>query len=175
LFIIHVPDILIKADIKSVRKFLLFLLVLSTFCGSLTAGTFTGKCVGISDGDTILVMKGGRAIKIRLEGIDCPELGQDFGTRAKRFTSNMVFRKLVDVKEHNQDEYGRIVARVYIDGKDLSLELVKAGLAWRFRRNSLDLILNRTEVQARKQKIGLWSMPNPIPPWEFRRRHLRRT
>jgi len=155
------------------RKFLLFILVLSIFCQGLSAGTFSGKCVGISDGDTISVMKYGRAIKIRLEGIDCPEPGQDFGTRARRFTSDMVFGKIVEVKEYNQDVYGRIVARVYVDGKDLSLELVKAGLAWHFKKYSSDPILAGAEDQARKQKIGLWSMPNPIPPWEYRRQGRR--
>lgn len=117
-------------------------------------------------------MKFGRAIKIRLEGIDCPELGQDFGAKAKRFTSGMVFRKIVEVREYYQDEYGRTVARVSINSEDLSLELVKAGLAWIFRKGS-DSILDRAEDQARKQKLGLWSMPNPMPPWEYRRRHGR--
>lgn len=75
--------------------------------------TFSGKCVGISDGDTIAVMKDGRAVKIRIEGIDCPELGQDFGTAAKRFTSTLVFGKVVSVKEYARDQYERIVASVY--------------------------------------------------------------
>jgi endonuclease YncB( thermonuclease family) len=79
----------------------------------LGADTFTGKCVGVSDGDTISVMKAGMAVKVRLEGIDCPELGQDFGTRAKVFTSGLVFGKDVRVKEFNLDRYGRMVARVY--------------------------------------------------------------
>jgi micrococcal nuclease len=156
------------------RKFLLFIRVLSIFCQSLAVGTFSEKCVGINDGDTISVMKYGRAIKIRLEGIDCPELGQDFGTRARRFTSDMVFGKIVEVKEYNQDIYGRTVARVYVDGKDLSLELVKAGFAWHFKKYSSDPILEGAEDQARNRKIGLWSMPNPIPPWEYRRQHRRR-
>lgn len=157
------------------RKSLCYFLALSIFCpGLLSAATFSGKCVGIGDGDTISVMKYGRAIKIRLEGIDCPELGQDFGTRAKKFTSGMVYRKIVEVKEYYQDEYKRMVARVYIDSKDLSLELVKAGLAWIFRRGS-DLVLDQAVDQARKQKIGLWSMPYPVPPWEYRRKHGRRS
>jgi endonuclease YncB( thermonuclease family) len=63
--------------------------------------TFTGKCIGVSDGDSITVMKAGRAEKIRLEGIDCPELGQDFGNRAKQFTSALVFGKEVQVNEYS--------------------------------------------------------------------------
>ena len=80
----------------------------------LSAETYIGKCVGVHDGDTISVMKAGRAVKIRLEAIDCPELGQDFGTRAKVFTSTLVFGKDVQVKEFYPDQYGRMVARILI-------------------------------------------------------------
>jgi len=160
---------------KTMRKFFCLLYVfLILYTCALFAEDFSGKCVGIGDGDTISVMRYGRAVKVRLEGIDCPELGQAFGTRAKRFTSAMVFRKIVDVREYDKDEYDRIVARVYVEGKDLSLELVRAGLAWRFRRSS-DLVLDKAEAQARTQKRGLWSTPNPIPPWEYRRKHGRRS
>jgi micrococcal nuclease len=150
----------------------LFLFLLTT---PLLAGeTYTGKCVGVHDGDTISVMKAGKAVKIRLEGIDCPELGQDFGTRAKQFTSALVFGKDVEVKEYNRDIYRRTVARVYIGGQDVSLDLVKAGLAWHFKKYSSDPVLSEAEEQARSQKVGLWSMPSPIPPWEFRKLHMRR-
>lgn len=139
----------------------------------LAAETYTARCVGVHDGDTISVMKAGRAVKIRLEGIDCPELGQDFGTRAKQFTSALVFGKDVEVREYNLDVYGRIVARISVEGKDLSLELVKAGLAWHYKKYSSDPVLAEVEAEARKAKKGLWSMPNPMPPWEYRRIHRR--
>jgi endonuclease YncB( thermonuclease family) len=90
----------------------LLLLLLFFLAALLLAGeTYTGKCVGITDGDTISVMKAGRGVKIRLEGIDCPELGQDFGTRAKQFASSLVFGKDVQIKEYSPDKYGRMVAR----------------------------------------------------------------
>jgi hypothetical protein len=110
----------------------------------------------------------------QLEGIDCPELGQDFGTRAKQFTSAMVFGKDVQVKEYNLDRYSRTVARVFVEGKDLCLELLKAGLAWHYKRYSSDPVLAEAEDQARKAKAGLWSTPNPVPPWEYRKLHRRR-
>ena len=44
----------------------------------LSAQTFSGKCVGVSDGDTIKVLRDGREARIRLEGIDCPESGEPF-------------------------------------------------------------------------------------------------
>ena len=151
---------------KRLGIFLLFLLSAS---GAL-ADTFSGKCVAIGDGDTISVMRNGRAVKIRLDGIDCPEIGQDFGTAARRFTSARAFGKIVSVKEYALDQYGRIVGRVFIDGQDLSLEIVKAGLAWYYERKTSDLLLSAAEKSARRQKIGLWSRQDPIPPWVYRRR-----
>ncbi len=68
-----------------------------------TASTFAGEVVGISDGDTIRVMHNGRAERIRLYGIDCPESYQAFGTRAKQFTSSLAFGKTVTVHAHDVD------------------------------------------------------------------------
>jgi endonuclease YncB( thermonuclease family) len=160
----------IVLDMKCKLATLLMLLLATPL---LAGETYTGKCVGVHDGDTISVMKAGRAVKIRLEGIDCPELGQDFGTRAKQFTSALVFGKDVEVKEYNRDIYRRTVARVFVEGEDLSLALVMAGLAWHYKHYSSDPVLAEAEVEARRAKRGLWSMPNPVPPWEYRRLHRR--
>jgi micrococcal nuclease len=70
------------------------------------AGDFTGRVVGISDGDTISVMHGTRAEKVRLNGIDCPEKRQAFGQRAKQFTSKLAFGKDVTMKTSGHDKYG---------------------------------------------------------------------
>ncbi len=131
---------------------------------------FTGKCVGVSDGDTILVMNEGKAVKIRLEGVDCPESHQDYGAKAKEFTSGMVFGKDVTVKEKEKDQYGRTVGNVFIDEKNLNLELVKAGFAWHYKLYSKSKELAEAEAKARSDKVGLWFMDNPVPPWEFRKK-----
>ncbi|MBI5251241.1 MAG: thermonuclease family protein [Desulfomonile tiedjei] len=136
-------------------------------CG--TCFAWTGKVVGIADGDTIRVMHAGKSEKIRLYGVDSPERDQDFGAQARKFTSNMVFGKNVDVQVVTRDRYGRTVAWVSVEGKSLNKDLVKAGLAWwyeQFAKN--DQELKALEFEARQQKIGLWSTPNPIPPWKFR-------
>ncbi|MFO8084826.1 MAG: thermonuclease family protein [Desulfobacterales bacterium] len=90
----------------------------------------TGKVVGVSDGDTVTVLVNKTQVKVRLYGIDCPEGGQDFGRRAKQFTSGMVFGKNVTLEIHDTDRYGRSVANVIVDGKSLNEELVNAGYAW---------------------------------------------
>lgn len=132
------------------------------------SSSFQAGCVGVSDGDTIKVLRNNSEIKIRLEGIDCPELHQAFSRKAKQFTSAMVFGKTVTINVKTTDKYGRTVARVIINGKDVSLELVKAGLAWHFKRYSSDPVLAKAEEEARAKKIGLWANRNPLPPWEWR-------
>jgi endonuclease YncB( thermonuclease family) len=131
-----------------------------------------GKVVGVSDGDTVTVMHEGRGEKIRLYGIDCPEKHQDFGTKAKKCTSSMAYDKLVEVESVTQDRYGRSVALVKVNGQSLNEELLKAGLAWVLIRHCDKPLCNewlKYEEQTRQRKSGLWSMPNPMPPWEFRR------
>src|SRR5437870_855929 len=84
------------------------------------AADFSGRVVGVSDGDTIKVLHNGKAEKIRLNGIDCPEKGQAYGTRAKQFTSEMVFGRDVTVKTHGLDRFGRTIGDVILsDGTSL--------------------------------------------------------
>jgi micrococcal nuclease len=135
------------------------------------AEDFTGKVVGISDGDTITVLHNGRGEKIRLHGIDCPEKRQPFGTAAKHFTSELAFGKIVTVVSMGKDRYGRTVADVFLpDHRLLNHELVKVGFAWWFRKYALgDETLKQLETDARKAKRGLWAEKEPVPPWEWRR------
>lgn len=154
----------------SKSKLIFPIILLLLFTSPLWAEEFTGKVVGVSDGDTITVMRLGRGEKVRLYGIDCPEKGQAFGNRAKQFTSDMVFGKEVLVKTHGYDKYGRILGDVFTtDGKSLNQELVRAGFAWWFRKYSNDANLERLEEEARAQKVGLWADPHSVAPWEWRR------
>src|SRR4029453_18892220 len=66
--------------------------------------------------------------------------------------------------------YGRTVARVYVGETDVSLELVKAGFAWHYKKYSSDPILAQAEIEARNAKAGLWADPHAIAPWDFRHR-----
>jgi endonuclease YncB( thermonuclease family) len=134
----------------------------------------SGSVVGVHDGDTITVLDPARQqTRVRVEGIDCPELHQAFGRRAKQFTSDMVFGKHVTVEGSKRDRYERLIGRVHVDGRDLSLELTKAGMAWHFVRYSSDRSLAAAEAQARSAKRGLWADPSPTPPWEYRKARSR--
>jgi len=134
------------------------------------AAEFRGKVVGVSDGDTITVLRDRRPEKIRLLGIDAPEKGQPFGERAKQFTSSLAFRREVTVRVTGHDRYGRTVADVVLlDGRSLSRELVRAGYAWWYRQYSTDGTLEDLERHARGARAGLWTDGHPVPPWEWRR------
>lgn len=152
------------------RRCLGYILLLLLFVGSAAAQEILrAKCIGVIDGDTIRVLHKGKSLKVRLEGIDCPELGQDFGRRARQFTSSQVSGRFVTVTVTGLDQHGRKVGRVSSDGRDLSLLLVEAGLAWHYVRHSSDRLLADAEKKARSAGKGLWSMRSPIPPWRWRR------
>jgi micrococcal nuclease len=131
---------------------------------------FTSEVSRVIDGDTLEVSDVVHGLlRIRLEGIDCPEGGQPFGQVARNFTRQLAFGRSVIVRVANTDRYGRLVALVTSQGKDLSLELVKAGLAWHYTEYSSDPTLAAAEREARNAHRGLWVDPSPVPPWVARR------
>lgn len=80
----------------------------------------------VVDGDTLVIKKS----QIRLFGIDAPELNHPYGQKAKWALVSLCKGKTVQAKIIEQDDYGRTVARCYLaDGRDLSAEMVKLGLA----------------------------------------------
>jgi len=135
----------------------------------LYAASWEGKVVGISDGDTIKVLKDGKQVKIRLAAIDCPVKSQHYGQKAKQFTADMVAGKIVKIWQTDTDRYGRIVGFVFFGDKNLDKELLSAGMAWHYKQYSRDPELAKLEFKARSARIGLWSERDPIPPWEWRK------
>lgn len=132
--------------------------------------TFTGQVVGVTDGDTIEVMHGGKGEKIRLHGIDCPETGQPFASVAKQFTSDKCFGQEVTIEITDVDRYGRTVGNVILpDGKTLNHELVKNGLAWWYKQYaSGDRKLSELQTKAMLAEIGLWGELPLVAPWDYR-------
>lgn len=132
---------------------------------------FSGKVVGILDGDTIEVLRDGKAARVRLFGVDCPEKRQPFGAAAKAFSSEAAFGKEVTVTVKDTDQYGRLVGEVELpDGKSLNRELVRAGLAWWYRRYAPEAAeLGALEAEAKLARSGLWKDSQPTAPWAFRK------
>jgi endonuclease YncB( thermonuclease family) len=132
---------------------------------------WSGLVVGVPDGDRITVLHEGKGEMIRLYGVDTPEIGQAFGKRAKQFTSDAVYGKTVNVEAKDKDAYGRTIGMVTVDGKSLNESLIKNGLAWVYQKYCKAAFCEdwlNLEIVARYHKVGIWSEPNPIPPWEFR-------
>lgn len=153
-------------------KRLSLLTVIILLTGFQDARQFTAKVVRIIDGDTIVVLNNSNEqIKVRLEGIDCPESGQDFGTQAKKLTSDLCFGKQVKVIQSGTDRYGRVLAFIYVRDVCVNKELLKQGMAWHYKKYNQDDNLAQIEYTARNNKSGLWGLKGPIAPWEWRRIH----
>ncbi|MGI2326117.1 MULTISPECIES: thermonuclease family protein [Methylococcus] len=132
------------------------------------ADDWSGKVVGVTDGDTLTIMKGGRGAKVRLAEIDAPESHQDYGAKSKQSLSDLCFGKEAKVNDQGADKYGRRLGRVSCAGIDVNLEQLKRGLAWFYVEYGHDPALRAAEEQSRASRIGLWSDANPTPPWDFR-------
>jgi micrococcal nuclease len=128
-----------------------------------------GTVVQVKDGDSMVLRTGRDNVGVRTFGVDCPERGMPFSARAKSFTAGLIGNRDVTVVVHDVDRYGRVVGDVKLDdGRSLGRELLREGLAWHYRRYANDPGFEQLESEARAAKRGLWSEPNPIPPWKFR-------
>jgi endonuclease YncB( thermonuclease family) len=152
---------------------------------SLAAADITGKVVAVTDGDTIKVLDDDRVQhKIRLTGIDAPEKAQPFGNASRKHLASMVAGREVRVETLKKDRYGRVLGKVWVQpgdcpdcGKTLNANhaQILAGMAWWYQDYARDQSAEdrgRYESavsEARKRKLGLWSEPDPIPPWAWRR------
>ena len=138
--------------------------------------TLSGRVVRLADGDTITVLDANNTQhRIRLQGIDAPESHQAFGTQSKKNLSGMVFGKDVVVVYEKTDQYGRPIGKVLLDGGDINLEQIRAGMAWHNkyyeREQSVEdrELYARAEDEARSAGRGLWRDPNPVEPSDFRK------
>ena len=148
------------------KLFLLFFL-----CAQVYAQSYTGKVVGVKDGDTVVVIDtANNQTTLRLAEVDCPEKAQAFGTKARQFTSDAVYLKEVKYIVTDTDRYGRSIAKIYYDeNKYLSAEIIKNGFGWQYKQYSNSKLLAKLEKEARQNKKGLWLDPNPIYPSDFRK------
>jgi micrococcal nuclease len=129
---------------------------------------FSGRVVSVSDGDTAKVLFGTQTINVRLEGIDSPETGQAFGTRARQAFSSYVLGKTVTVRKTGEDRYNRTLGYLIEGETDVNAKMVEDGFAWHFKKYNSDARLAKLECEARLANRGLWSDPNPIAPWDYR-------
>jgi|TARA_B100001971_G_C18138188_1_gene508856 endonuclease YncB( thermonuclease family) len=136
------------------------------------AETFYGRVVGVIDGDTIRITRNLKSVKVRLYGVDCPEIKQAGGKEARALVRRLAFGRVLLIESKGKDRYKRIIGRVYLlSGNTLSRELVKAGKCWWYRKYAPDdQYLKELEKEAKADKRGIWADPNPIPPWKWRKK-----
>ena len=158
-------------------KLLLSFLLIFSVCTASASKILQGKVVSVADGDTITVLDAEKTQhKIRLQGIDAPEKAQAFGAKSKQALYEMVHGKTVQVSFEKSDKYGRILGKVLLDGQDICHQQLKAGLAWHYKKYQNQQPLadrdaySASETAAKNEKLGLWSDPRPVAPWDFRKR-----
>ncbi len=137
---------------------------------SLALADFTGTGISVKDGDTIVVLyKKDIQVRIRLCGIDAPELKQPYGKEAKNYAKTLAYNKVVTVRDTGMDKYGRTIAWIKLpDGRDFSSEMLRAGYAWHYTQYDKSQKLQDLEQEERDSQRGLWADLDPIPPWDFR-------
>jgi micrococcal nuclease len=153
-----------------IRTFLMLLcLALSAVVPATADADYTAKVEAVHEGDRLTVYHNGRRDTIVLKGIDCPELKQPYGKKARQVTAAFVGNRDIIVRAVQRDRQGRVTAEVILqDGRNVAYELVKEGLAWSRGGWAEGRSFNDEEELARAARVGLWADPNPVPPWKWK-------
>ena len=134
----------------------------------LAAGKQQCDVAAVIDGDTFAALCAGKPVRIRVSGIDAPELGQTWGPAARSFATTLLGGRVV-VERVDRDQYGRTVAQVQLsDGRDLAREMVRAGFAFNYAEFSHDPELAKLEAEAKAENRGIWSFGGSERPGDFR-------
>lgn len=141
----------------------LLLTIIGMFGGMQYAIATECRVTRVVDADTVICDNN----RIRLSDIDAPEKKQKFGKDATECLGGLILNQTIKYDSHKKDQYGRVVARCYVNGVDISHYMVKYGCAWAYMTK--DKTILGAQQEARDNKIGLWSQDKPIPPWQYRR------
>lgn len=167
-----------------------FALLLTLIATPGLSDTLQGKMVRIVDGDTLVFLdQSNTQHKVRLSGIDTPERGQPFGKRATENLARLGGKKPARLEWNKKDRWKRIIGEVWVQSPDspregsscpktldVNLAQLTTGLAWHYKKYANEQSeedrerYSFAEVEARARKAGLWSDPNAIAPWEWRKK-----
>lgn len=147
-----------------------FIIVIAILIGCNAFAQLTGRVVGVHDGDTFTLLDSlNQQIKVRLHGIDCPELKQPYGYKAKQYAAALIYSKHVFVKVTAKDRYGRTVGIVYVpNGNCVNELMLQAGLAWHYSRYDDNPVWAGYEAAAKVRGVGMWQDHQAVAPWEYR-------
>ena len=150
---------------------LLICAALICLCALASAEEFSGKAIAVIDGDTLLVLRDGHPVKVRLAEIDAPEKAQPFGMASQKSLAEMVKGEQVKVVSSAVDDYGRLVAKIYIGEFDVNREQVWRGMAWEYSRFHSNRELMALQREAQQAGRGLWAEKGAIEPSQWRKQH----
>lgn len=136
------------------------------------AASLFGKVIEVNSGDVLTVFNMNRPVRIKLLGVDAPEMNQVFGDVAKKHLADLVLDKSVLVEYSGIAADSSLTGRVLLNDADIGAQMIRDGAAW-FDTNTNRLstterdIYQQSEQAARNERRGLWQEENPIAPWEF--------
>ncbi len=155
-------------------KILILSLLLFFAVTPANAVVLRGVVVAVPDGQSVVVLSGGRKFTVVLKGVDAPELGQEFGEASRQHLAYLVQDKNVDI-DFSQLEGGHVVGKVVCNQLDMGLQVIRDGAAWYEKTSGQSLTEAERNVYvaaqqlAREESRGLWQDGTPMPPWEWRR------
>ena len=134
---------------------------------------YEARVTRVPDGDTLWVkpLAGGTYRKLRLDGVDAPEICQDGGVASREALAGRLLEQTVTVTERRRDDYGRALVRLKHRGDDVAGWLVREGWAWSYRWRHSDGPFAIEEVLARKDRKGIFASAGAENPRDFRKRH----
>ena len=137
------------------------------------SGVQSGVVTRVVDGDTVwvAVAGGGKPIKVRIEGIDAPEICQPGGASSQDALRRRLLGSQVSLSLHFQDDYGRMLATIHQQGEDVGRWMVSSGHAWSYRYRGRARLYAEEEARARAARRGLFGQSDPEDPRSFRKRH----
>lgn len=122
---------------------------------------FSASIISCHDGDTCKAEVKGRTVKIRLAGIDAPEIAQLEGVEAKKYLESKILKKTLQF-DCKGKSYDRIVCFLSLDGLDINEEMVRNGFAFDYQKFSKGKYRTLMETAQRK-KIGIWKTLQKSP------------
>jgi micrococcal nuclease len=162
-----------KRAVFQMKKSIIFLMAFALLMTSAVfAESFSARVISVVDGDNIIVAKDTKLYRVKFMAIECPEIQQDYGIQARQFVTDLLLGKDVKVDSRAIDFDKRLLSTVLIDDKDVGLEITRAGYAWYDDRSHHNPQIAAAEKDARAKHTGLWSMANPVSPWQFRQKML---
>jgi micrococcal nuclease len=134
---------------------------------------WTGEVTYVTDGDTLWVRpeRGSPPRKLRLDGIDAPEICQAYGLESKEALVKRLLHRQVTVSTRAMDDYNRALVTVRLDGEDVGAWMVTQGYAWSYKFRQDDGPYAAEEKAARRRSKGLFADESAERPRDFRKRH----